>query len=156
MLALTGITRRRPSKLCPLQITSPSPFPPTDVGIALTWIHAREAAGPHGIPGHVLKACAWQLTGIFQLSLAQAAVPTCFKTTSIVPEPKHSTAASDFRPATLTPIIMKFFERLVLAHLKTYLPATHTGPTPILLPPKQVYRRRHLHSASLRPLPPRQ
>ena len=66
------------------------------------------------------------LTDIFNLSLAQAAVPTCFKTTSIVPVPKHSKAASlnDFRPVALTPTIMKCFERLVLAHLKSCLPPT--------------------------------
>ncbi|KAK0133976.1 hypothetical protein N1851_030463 [Merluccius polli] len=45
-------------------------------------------------------AAVTSLTDIFNLSLAQAAVPTCFKTTSILPVPKHSTAASlnDFRP----------------------------------------------------------
>ena len=50
----------------------------------------------------------------------------CLKTSSIVPVPKHSTAASlnDFRPVALTPIISKCFERLVLAHLKTCLPPT--------------------------------
>src|SRR4029434_4324979 len=81
-------------------------------------------------PRHVLRACAGQLTEVltdlFNLSLAQAVVPTCFKTTSIVPVPKHSTAASlnDFHPVALTPTIMKCFERLVLAHLKTCLPPT--------------------------------
>ena len=101
-----------------------------DVCAALSRIKARKAAGPDGIPGRVLRACAGQLaevlTDIFNLSLAQAAVPTCFKTTSIVPVPKHSTAASlnDFRPVALTPTIMKCFERMVLAHLKTCLPPT--------------------------------
>src|SRR4029434_7277635 len=53
-------------------------------------------------------------------------IPTCFKTTSIMPVPKHSKAASlnDFRPVALTPTIMKCFERLVLAHLKSCLPPT--------------------------------
>ena len=102
----------------------------TDVCAALSRINARKAAGPDGIPGRVLRVCAGQLaevlTDIFNLSLAQAAVPTCFKTTSIVPVPKHSTAASpnDFRPVALTPTIMKCFERMVLAHLKTCLPPT--------------------------------
>ena len=102
----------------------------TDVCAALSRINARKAAGPDGVPGRVLRACAGQLaevlTDIFNLSLAQATVPTCFKTTSIVPVPKHSTAVSlnDFRPVALTPTIMKCFERLVLAHLKTCLPPT--------------------------------
>ncbi|TKS65503.1 RNA-directed DNA polymerase from mobile element jockey [Collichthys lucidus] len=108
----------------------PLSLSPTDVHTALSRIKAHKAAGPDGIPGRVLRACAEQLTGIFtdifNLSLAQAAVPTCFKATSIVPVPKHSkpTCLNDYRPVALTPIIMKCFERLVLAHLKDSLPPT--------------------------------
>ncbi|KAI3374399.1 hypothetical protein L3Q82_005970 [Scortum barcoo] len=65
---------------------------PTDVKNALSQINARKAAGPDGILGRVLRACAEQLAGvftdIFNLSLAQTAVPACFKTTLIVPVPK--------------------------------------------------------------------
>ena len=72
----------------------PTTLSSTVVHTALSRINARKAAGPDGIPGRVLRACAEQLTGIFtdifNLSLAQAAVPTCFKATSIVPVPKHS------------------------------------------------------------------
>ncbi|XP_062848890.1 signal peptide peptidase-like 2 [Trichomycterus rosablanca] len=102
----------------------------TDVYTALSQINARKAAGPDGIPGRALRACAEQLTGIFtdifNLSLTQATVPTCFKSTSIVPVPKHSspTCLNDYRPVALTPIVMKCFERLVLAHLKNCLPPT--------------------------------
>ncbi|KAF7708686.1 hypothetical protein HF521_017743, partial [Silurus meridionalis] len=101
----------------------------TDVCNALSRISAHKAAGPDNIPGRVLRACAEQLAGvftdIFNLSLAQAAVPTCFKCTSIVPVPKHSNATcmNDYRPVALTPIVMKCFERLVLAHLKDSLPS---------------------------------
>ncbi|KAI3369565.1 hypothetical protein L3Q82_024378 [Scortum barcoo] len=78
---------------------------PTDVQNALSQINARKAAGPDGIPGRVLRACAEQLAGvftdIFNLSLAQTAIPACFKTTSIVPVPKHSSPTclnDDYRP----------------------------------------------------------
>ncbi|KAI4903633.1 hypothetical protein NFI96_009461, partial [Prochilodus magdalenae] len=56
----------------------------------------------------------------------RSAVPTIFKTATIVPVPKHPTASApnDFRPVALTPIISKCFERLVLSHLKSCLPAT--------------------------------
>ncbi|KAL3058249.1 hypothetical protein OYC64_010426 [Pagothenia borchgrevinki] len=66
------------------------------------------------------------MTDIFNLSLAQTVVPTCFKTTTIVPVPKHSAAAglNDFRPVALTPILMKCFEKLVLAQLKSCLSPT--------------------------------
>ncbi|KAI5616338.1 gastrula zinc finger protein XlCGF28.1-like [Silurus asotus] len=76
------------------------------------------------------SACAEQLAGVFtdisNLFFAQAAVTTCFKCTSIVPVPKHSnpTCLNDYRPVALTPIVMKCFERLVLAHLNYSLPST--------------------------------
>ncbi|TWW65003.1 putative RNA-directed DNA polymerase from transposon BS [Takifugu flavidus] len=102
----------------------------TAVYTALSRINPRKAAGPDGIPGRVLRACAEQLAGIFtdifNLSLAHAVVPSCFKATTIVPVPKHSrpTCLNDCRPVALTPIIMRCFERLVLAHLKDCLPTT--------------------------------
>ena len=43
----------------PLKLTS------TDVYTALSRINARKAAGPEGIPGRVLRACAKQLAGVF-------------------------------------------------------------------------------------------
>ncbi|KAI4904741.1 hypothetical protein NFI96_002271 [Prochilodus magdalenae] len=101
----------------------------TDVCHTLRRVSARKAAGPDEVPGRVLKACAEQLAGvftdIFNLSLAQVVVPTIFKTATIVPVPKHSTASTlnDFRPVALTPIISKCFERLVSSHVKSCLPA---------------------------------
>ncbi|KAI5617022.1 gastrula zinc finger protein XlCGF28.1-like [Silurus asotus] len=109
---------------------SPIKLSSTDVCNALSRISAHKASGPDNIPGRILRACAEQLAGvftdIFNLSLAQAAVPTCFKCTFIVPVPKHSnpTCLNDYRPVALTPIVMKCFERLVLAHLKDSLPTT--------------------------------
>ncbi|KAI5109292.1 gastrula zinc finger protein XlCGF28.1-like, partial [Silurus meridionalis] len=65
-------------------------------------------------------------TDIFNLSLAQATVPKCLKTTTIIPVPKHSAAKclNDFRPVALTPIAMKCFEKLILNHLTVGLPPT--------------------------------
>ncbi|KAL0200139.1 hypothetical protein M9458_003326, partial [Cirrhinus mrigala] len=119
---------------------SPITLTSSDVYNVLSRINARKAAGPDGIPGRVLRACAEQLAGvftdIFNMSLAQAAVPRCFKTTSIVPVPKHSspTCLNDYRPVALTPIIMKCFERLVLTHLKDSLQSS-------LDPHQFAYRR---------------
>ncbi|KAK1798910.1 hypothetical protein P4O66_007179 [Electrophorus voltai] len=82
-----------------------------DVRSVLNRVNARKAAGPDVVPGCVLRACAEQLaqvfTDIFNLSLAQAAVPTCWKTSTITPVPKRSSAAylNDLRPVALTPII---------------------------------------------------
>ncbi|KAI4882319.1 hypothetical protein NFI96_002583 [Prochilodus magdalenae] len=87
-----------------------------EVRRALMRVSTRKAAGPDGIPGWELKACASQLattfTDIFNLSLAQSTVPVCFKTTTIIPIPKNSiiTSMKDYRPIALTPIVMKCFE----------------------------------------------
>lgn len=91
-------------------------------------IDIRKAAGPDGVSGCILRECADQLAGvftdIFNLSLKQGAVPSCFKSTTIVPIPKKSAVSclNDYRPVALTPIIMKGFERLVLSHLKASIP----------------------------------
>ena len=53
-----------------------------------------KAAGLDGLPGHVLRACADQLAGvftdIFNLSLSESVIPTCFKQTTMVPVPKNT------------------------------------------------------------------
>ncbi len=93
-------------------------------------INLRKAAGPDNIAGCVLKDCAEQLTDfltdIFNTSLSQAVIPTCLKSTTIIPVPKKSPVSclNDYRPIALTPIIMKCFERLVMHNIKTSLPNT--------------------------------
>ncbi|KAK3555205.1 hypothetical protein QTP86_010470 [Hemibagrus guttatus] len=63
-------------------------------------------------------------TDIFNISLSCAIVPTCLKTTTIVPVPKKSTVIclNDYCPFALTPVFMECFERLVMRHIKTKLP----------------------------------
>ncbi len=101
-----------------------------DVRKTLSRINPRKAAGHDNIPGRVLKDCAAQLTevltDIFNTSLSQAVVPTCLKSTTIIPVPKKSPVSclNDYHPIALTPIIMKCFERLVMQKIKTSLPNT--------------------------------
>ncbi len=98
-----------------------------DVTVTKT-INARKAPAPDNIPGRVLRDCAVELTDvftdIFNISLSQAVVPTCFKATTIIPVPKKSSPScfNDYRPVALTPILMKCFERLVMQHIKSVLP----------------------------------
>ncbi len=103
-----------------------TPPPPSDQ--VMSRINARKAPGPDNIPGRVLRDCAVELTDvftdIFNISLSQAVVPTCFKATTIIPVPKKSSPScfNDYRPVALTPIPMKCFERLVMQHIKSVLP----------------------------------
>ncbi|KAK9536483.1 hypothetical protein VZT92_006258 [Zoarces viviparus] len=85
----------------------------------------RKAAGPDSVSPSTLKYCADQLspvfTDIFNTSLETCQVPACFKASTIIPVPKKTriTGLNDYRPVTLTSVVMKSFERLVLSHLKT-------------------------------------
>ncbi|KAI2667011.1 hypothetical protein H4Q32_029349 [Labeo rohita] len=103
---------------------------PADVRKTLSRVNPHKAAGPDNIPGRVLRDCAAQLTDvltdIFNTLLSQAVVPTCLKSTSIIPVPKKSPVSclNDYRPIALTPIMMKCFERLVMHNIKTSLPNT--------------------------------
>ena len=65
-------------------------------------------------------------TEIFNLSLTESVIPTCFKQISIVPVPKNTkvTCLNDYRPVSLTSGVMKCFERLVMAHINTIIPET--------------------------------
>ncbi len=81
-----------------------------DVTQSFRWVNIQKAVGSDGIPGHLLKACAHQLAGvftdIFHLSLFLSVVPSCFKTATIMPIPKtaKTTRLNDWRPVALTPI----------------------------------------------------
>ncbi len=66
---------------------------PADVRKTLSRINPRKAAGSNNIPGRVLKDCAEQLTDvptdIFNTSLSHAVIPTCLKSTTIIPKRNH-------------------------------------------------------------------
>lgn len=101
----------------------------SDVRGVFRGVNGRKATSPDHIPGRVLKSCADQLAPvyaeIFNLSLAQAVVPSCFKHSIIVPVPKNSKPAglNDYRPVALTSAVMKCFERLVKKHICDTLPS---------------------------------
>ena len=62
-----------------------------DVSKTVKQVNIHKAAGPDGLPGSVLRACADQLAGvftdIFNMSLIESVIPTSFKQTTIVPVP---------------------------------------------------------------------
>uniref|UniRef100_A0A1A8C8J6 Alkylated DNA repair protein AlkB homologue 8 N-terminal domain-containing protein n=1 Tax=Nothobranchius kadleci TaxID=1051664 RepID=A0A1A8C8J6_NOTKA len=84
-----------------------------------------KAPGPDEVIPSCLRTCAVQLapvfTTIFNRSLELCEVPSCFKSSTIIPVPKKSspTELNDYRPVALTSVVMKSFERLVLSHLKS-------------------------------------
>jgi len=85
----------------------------------------NKASGPDGVSSSVLKNCADQLapifTDIFNDSLSLCQIPSCFKSSVIVPIPKKAKVSTlnDYRPVALTSVVMKVLERLVLCYLKS-------------------------------------
>jgi hypothetical protein len=65
-------------------------------------------------------------TDIFNFSLTQSVIPTCFKQTNIVLVHKNAkvTCLNYNHPVALTFVAMKCFERLVMAHINTIIPKT--------------------------------
>ena len=102
-----------------------------DVSKTFKRVNPRKAAGPDGIPSRVLRVWADELAGvftdIFNLSLSQSTVPTCFKM-AIVPAPKNAkvTELNDYRPVALTSVLLKCFERLDLLQF-AYHPNSSTN-----------------------------
>ena len=79
-------------------------------------LSARKASGPDNISSYTFKNCADQLAPVFadiyNSSLQQCIVPTCFKTSVIIPIPKKAKVSTlnDYRPVALTSVAMKVFE----------------------------------------------
>ena len=99
-----------------------------EVRRTLRAINPRKAAGPDGVTGRVLKDFADQLAGvftrIFNQSLAQSTVPLWLKSSTTVPLPKkhNISCLNDYRPVTLTPVVMKCFVKLLWGHIALLLP----------------------------------
>ena len=86
-------------------------------------LNPRKAKGPDGLSGKVLKVCADQLATpfghLFQQSLDEQMVPSCWKSARITPVAKvsHPSVLNDFRPVALTSLVMKCLEKIVMKHL---------------------------------------
>ncbi|KAL0161106.1 hypothetical protein M9458_044831, partial [Cirrhinus mrigala] len=140
----TGLTPCTPPNCPTAQPSTPCPsIPPTvsqpalkicegDVCKVFRKQKIRKAKGPDG---PVLSSYHLIFTLIFNRSLELCIVPSCFKCSTIIPVPKKpkTTGLNDYRPVALTSVVMKSFERLVLAYLKDI-----TGP---LLDPLQFAYR---------------
>ncbi len=112
------------SSIAGLKKTPFTPATPTSPTPALQKDREKEGTGPDGVTPACLKTCADQLAPIFtqilNTSLELCEVPSCFKRSTIIPVPKKPkiTGLNDYRPVALTSVVMKSFERLVLAYLK--------------------------------------
>ncbi len=103
-----------------------------DVNRVFKMQNPRPETGPDSVSPSILKHCADQLflvfTDIFNTSLETCPVPTCFKTSIIIPALKKPWTAglNVYRPIALTSVVMKSFECFVLSHLKSILTLSWT------------------------------
>ncbi len=117
----------------------------------------RKAPGPDGVTPACLKTCVDQLapifTQIFNRSLELCEVPSCFKRSTIIPVPKKPqiTGLNDYSPVALMSVVMKSFEKLVLAYLKDI-----AGPPAVCILRKQVHGLCSQHGTAHNPATPGQ
>ena len=102
-------------------------FSPADIIDAINDISENAAAGPDGFPAILLKQCkdiiAIPLYRIWRKYLDLGITPSSLKTSNIVPIHKGDSTAqpSNYRPVALTSHLVKIFEKIVRAHIVTYL-----------------------------------
>ena len=82
-------------------------------------INVNKSAGPDGISGKVLKNCresiAYPLSCIFRISYNTGQIPSEWKLANVVPVHKKGskTSVENYRPISLTSLVMKLFEKIV-------------------------------------------
>eukprot|EP00061_Rhincodon_typus_P014776 g42060.t1 len=97
MFSIFGLCRIPPAWRC-LPPTAPDTCVPSVTALKVRsvflGVSSRKARGPGGVPSRALGSCVDQLvvvfTDIFNLSLPETEVPTCFKKTTIIPIPKKT------------------------------------------------------------------
>ena len=95
----------------------------------------RKAAGPDGVTAMVLKKCAEQLFEVFTriFNTSESIIPPCLKSAAVIPLLRKTfiSGLNDYPPVTLTPVMMKWIERLIeRQHMKSQ-PSTHFQPIPV-------------------------
>ena len=94
-------------------------FHSNDVFLILKNINSSKAAGPDGIHGSVLKNCASTLARplslLFNTSFSTGCIPNEWKLALVVPVFKKGDKCSvqNYRPISLTSLVMKVFERCI-------------------------------------------
>ncbi len=98
-------------------------FDSNDVFLILKSINSRKAAGPDGIHGTILKNCASSLalpiSMLFNVSFVTGCIPADWKAALVVPVHKKDDKGSveNYRPISLTSLVMKVFERCIKTEL---------------------------------------
>ena len=94
--------------------------------MALQRIKVNKSTGPDNIPAWLLRdnatVLARPLTALFNSSLREGVIPAMWKTANVIPLPKKRPPRlieNDIRPISLTPIISKTFESIIMTLVDT-------------------------------------
>ena len=99
----------------------------TTITEAISEISGTSACGPDGMQTSFFKNCAKENTGplemLFNKSLSEGIIPDALKRAAILPVFKSGDRSlpANYRPISLTPILMKIFERIVRKQIVNFL-----------------------------------
>ena len=94
---------------------------------AVNEMSASSSAGPDGLPSSFLKECLPELIQplkiLFRKSLDSGDIPAILKRAAIIPVFKggDKTCPSNYRPISLTPVLMKLLERIIRKQVISFL-----------------------------------
>ena len=99
----------------------------SEVAKVLKSLNVSKACGPDGVSPQLLKEChmklASSLTRLFNYSLSRGTLPVDWKTVNVVPvfNSGEQTATDNYRPVSLTSMVVKSLERLIHNHIMSFL-----------------------------------
>ena len=102
-------------------------FTRESVEAAIKSLKANSAPGPDGMTSELLSKCASvisePLASLFSKSMQEASVPSLLKRAAVVPIYKGGDRSdpSNYRPVSLTPILMKIMEKIVCEKMVAFL-----------------------------------
>ena len=108
-------------------------FNPLEIKGLLSNLNSNKACGPDGIHGKILKHCAVGLADplsmLFKLSYNSGSLPKDWRVANVVPVHKKGNKDNieNYRPISLTSLVMKTFERILKKEL--LLRTAHLGPS---------------------------
>ena len=121
-----------------------------DVSKTFKQINIHKPAGPDGLPGHVLRTCAWPtgkcLDWQFQSLPVWSVISTCFTQTTIVPVPKSSkvTCLNDYQPVALISVAIKMIWEAGHGSHQHHYPR-NPRLTQNCISPQQIHRWRNIY-----------
>jgi len=99
---------------------------PSEVAKVLNSLDVNKACGPDGVSARLLNECYMELAPIlarlFNYTLSRGTLPIDWKSANVVPIFKsgEQTAVDNYRPVSLTSVVVKSLERLVHNHIVNF------------------------------------